>query len=42
MAWPDTRAKRIRAELDRFEQHIQGTDLASGLAAFRAKKSPVF
>lgn len=36
------RARRIRAELERFGQHIRGADLAKGLAAFRAKRPPVF
>ena len=38
----DTRATRIRAELERFEEHIRGVDLAKGLAAFRTKQDPVF
>jgi acyl-CoA synthetase (AMP-forming)/AMP-acid ligase II/enoyl-CoA hydratase/carnithine racemase len=37
-----TRAARIRAELERFEKHIRGVDLAKGLAAFRTKQDPVF
>ena len=36
------RAKRIRAELERFEEHIRGVDLAKGLAAFRAKQQPIY
>jgi len=32
------RAKRLRAELERFAVHIQGSDLAKGLAAFKAKQ----
>lgn len=36
------RAARIRAELARFAEHISGGDLAKGLAAFRAKRSPVY
>jgi enoyl-CoA hydratase/carnithine racemase len=42
IARSDTRAGRIRAELERFEEHIRGVDLARGLAAFRAKQDPVF
>jgi enoyl-CoA hydratase/carnithine racemase len=38
----DARAKRIRAELERFAQHIRGTDLTKGIAAFRAKQPPIF
>jgi enoyl-CoA hydratase/carnithine racemase len=34
------RAKRIRAELDRFEEHLDGSDLRGGLAAFRTKQDP--
>jgi acyl-CoA synthetase (AMP-forming)/AMP-acid ligase II/enoyl-CoA hydratase/carnithine racemase len=37
-----TRKARIRAELDRFEEHLRGADLAEGLAAFRAKRDPVY
>jgi acyl-CoA synthetase (AMP-forming)/AMP-acid ligase II/enoyl-CoA hydratase/carnithine racemase len=37
-----TRAARIRAELERFEQHMSGVDLAKGLAAFRNKRDPGF
>ena len=36
----DRRAGRIRAELDRFEEHIRGSDLAEGLEAFKAKRRP--
>jgi enoyl-CoA hydratase/carnithine racemase len=36
------RAERIRAELERFAEHLRGVDLAKGLAAFRAKQAPVF
>ncbi|MBL8906001.1 MAG: AMP-binding protein [Rhizobiales bacterium] len=36
------RAARIRAELESFAEHIRGSDLAKGLAAFRAKRDPVF
>ncbi|MBX5454025.1 MAG: AMP-binding protein [Acidobacteriia bacterium] len=32
------RAKRLRAELERFAVHVQGSDLAKGLAAFKAKQ----
>jgi enoyl-CoA hydratase/carnithine racemase len=42
MARSDERTARIRAELDRFAEHISGADLAKGLAAFRAKQSPVY
>lgn len=41
-ARPVGRAERIRAELTRFEQHLRGSDLARGLAAFRAKREPDF
>jgi enoyl-CoA hydratase/carnithine racemase len=37
-----TRAARIRAELESFEKHLHGKDLARGLAAFRSKQKPVF
>ena len=36
------RQSRLRAELDRFRQHIDGADLAEGLAAFREKRRPVY
>lgn len=36
------RAARIRAELESFVEHIRGSDLAKGLAAFRAKCDAVF
>jgi len=36
------RAGRIRAELERFVQHLGGADLPKGLAAFRAKEQPDF
>jgi len=42
MAHSDNRARRIRAELDRFADHIRGNDLATGLTAFRAKQTPTF
>jgi enoyl-CoA hydratase/carnithine racemase len=42
IAHPETRAKRIRAELERFEEHLRGDDLARGLAAFRSKEKPSF
>jgi enoyl-CoA hydratase/carnithine racemase len=42
MAHADARAKRIRAELERFADHLRGADLAKGLAAFRAKQAPDF
>ena len=32
------RHSRLRAELERFETHVNGEDLAKGLAAFRAKQ----
>lgn len=41
-ARPAERAGRIRAELERFEQHLRGSDLRKGLAAFRAKQDPNF
>ena len=31
------RAERMRAELDRFAEHLEGHDFAQGLAAFRSK-----
>lgn len=34
------RQARIRAELQRFQLHVGGADLAEGLAAFRAKRAP--
>lgn len=36
------RQARIRAELERFRLHLDGTDLAEGLAAFREKRTPVY
>jgi enoyl-CoA hydratase/carnithine racemase len=42
IARSEERARRIRAELDRFAEHLRGTDLAKGLAAFRAKQTPDF
>jgi enoyl-CoA hydratase/carnithine racemase len=39
---PELRAKRIRAELERFAEHLVGADLAEGLAAFREKRQPEF
>ncbi len=36
------RAGRLRAELDHFARHIDGADLAAGLAAFRNKRSPSY
>lgn len=41
-ARPAERSARIRAELERFEQHLRGSDLGKGLAAFRAKRNPDF
>lgn len=38
----ERRAARIRAELERFAQHLSGVDLAKGLAAFRDKRDPRF
>lgn len=38
----DDRAERIRAELDHFAAHLEGADLARGLAAFRQKQAPGF
>jgi acyl-CoA synthetase (AMP-forming)/AMP-acid ligase II/enoyl-CoA hydratase/carnithine racemase len=42
IARPAERAGRIRTELERFEQHLHGADLARGLAAFRTRRSPGF
>jgi enoyl-CoA hydratase/carnithine racemase len=42
IAHSDTRARRIRAELEHFAEHIRGVDLAKGLAAFHAKRQPDF
>jgi len=42
VAHPEARARRIRAELERFGEHIRGSDLSKGLAAFRAKRDPTF
>ena len=42
LAHSDMRAKLIRAELERFEEHIRGVDLATGLAAFRSKQHPIY
>ncbi|HVY19835.1 MAG TPA: AMP-binding protein [Bauldia sp.] len=42
IAHTETRARRIRAELERFEMHIRGGDLTDGLAAFRSKRNPTF
>lgn len=36
------RDDRLRAELDRFADHVHGADLAEGLAAFREKRRPGF
>ena len=36
------RRARIRAELERFRMHLDGADLADGLAAFREKRTPVY
>ncbi len=36
----DRRTERFGAELERFEQHLTGADLAEGLAAFRARRQP--
>lgn len=36
----EERQRRLRAELDRFAQHVEGRDLAEGLSAFRAKRQP--
>jgi acyl-CoA synthetase (AMP-forming)/AMP-acid ligase II/enoyl-CoA hydratase/carnithine racemase len=36
------RRQRIRAELDSFADHLHGSDLAKGLAAFRSKQTPAF
>lgn len=37
-----SRDQRLRAELDRFADHVHGADLAEGLAAFREKRRPRF
>ncbi|MGO4839666.1 enoyl-CoA hydratase/isomerase family protein, partial [Rhizobiaceae sp. 2RAB30] len=34
------RTERFEAELERFEQHLAGSDLAEGLAAFRVRRQP--
>jgi len=39
-ARPAGRQERIRAELERFAMHVDGSDLATGLAAFGAKQAP--
>jgi len=36
------RPARIRAEIERFAEHLHDGDLAEGLAAFRAKRQPVY
>ena len=36
------RDRRLRAELEHFARHLQGADLAQGLAAFRAKTAPEY
>jgi acyl-CoA synthetase (AMP-forming)/AMP-acid ligase II/enoyl-CoA hydratase/carnithine racemase len=38
----ENRQARLRAEIDRFRLHVEGADLAEGLAAFRGKRAPVF
>ncbi len=38
IARPPERQERIRAEIDRFALHVDGRDLANGLAAFKAKR----
>ncbi len=38
----DRRTERFEAELERFEQHLTGADLAEGLAAFRARRQPQY
>lgn len=38
----EERSLRIRAELESFEAHLRGSDLAKGLAAFRVKQRPQF
>ncbi|MEO3388219.1 enoyl-CoA hydratase/isomerase family protein [Mesorhizobium sp. CAU 1741] len=40
LARPERRAERILAELERFAEHIGGSDLQAGLAAFREKRLP--
>lgn len=42
LAHSDERARRIRRELERFEEHIRGVDLSKGLVAFRTKQQPAF
>jgi enoyl-CoA hydratase/carnithine racemase len=39
-ARPSARRDRLRAELERFAAHVDGRDLAEGLAAFLAKRQP--
>lgn len=42
LARPVDRHDRLRAELERFEEHLRGADLAKGLHAFRTKQPPIF
>lgn len=42
VARPEQRAKRIRAELEHFAEHLRGTDLETGLSAFREKRLPEY
>ena len=42
MAQSPDRESRLRAELERFADHLRGADLATGLQAFRAKQPPRF
>jgi len=41
-AHPAGREVRIRAELERLKDHLDGMDLAAGLAAFRMKQHPSY
>jgi enoyl-CoA hydratase/carnithine racemase len=36
------RQRRFEAEIERFAQHVGGSDLARGLAAFRGRRSPPY
>lgn len=38
----EERQRRLDAEIERFALHVQGRDLEEGLAAFNAKRAPVY